>query len=156
MGSDGDSDHQPVFLQILNRGIQMKSPFKFNAHWLVNDYLVKSLKESWVVYTDNLHVSPASHFASNLKRIKEVSISLSVMKKEMEFKDLVEIEIMLSIFSHKFGFGFSSDEDKAALIDLESQKRKILLDREHEAKQKSRAIWLLCGDDNTPFSAKIC
>ena len=98
----------------------MRSPFKFNAHWLVNDDLVKLLKESWVVYTDNLHVSPASHFASNLKCIKDVSISWFVLKKEVEFKYLVEIEIMLTVLSHKIGFDFSSKEDKASLIELES------------------------------------
>ena len=76
----------------------MRSPFKLNAHWLVNDDLVKLLKESWVVYSDNLHVSPASHFASNLKRAKDVSISWSVLKKEVEFKDLVENEILLTVF----------------------------------------------------------
>ena len=42
---------------------------------------------------------------------------------------------MLSVFSHKFGFGFSSVEDKEALIILESRKRKILLEQEHEARQ---------------------
>ena len=98
VGSGGDSDHQPVFLQILNRGIQMRSPFKFNAHWLVHDYLVKSLKESWVVYSDNLHVSPTSHFASNIKLIKDVSIAWSVKKKEIEYKELVEIEILITVF----------------------------------------------------------
>ena len=134
----------------------MRSPFKFNSHWLENDDLVKLLKGSWVVFTDNFHVSPASHFASNLKRIKDVSISWSVKKKEMELKDLVQIENFLSAFSLRTGFGFYSEENKADLINLESRKRKILLDREHEATQKSRAIWLLCGDDNTPFSAKIC
>ena len=40
------------------------------------------------------------------------------------------------------------------MIELESQKRKILLDRENEARQKSRATWILCGDDNTPFFHK--
>ena len=63
---------------------------------------------------------PCYSFASNLKRIKDVSIAWSVKKKEMEFKYLVEIEIFLTVFSHKIGFGFSSDEDKATLIDLES------------------------------------
>ena len=98
VGSGSESDHQPIFLQILNRGIQLKSPFKFNPHWLENEDLVKSLKESWVVYSDNRHDSPASHFASNLKRIKEVSVAWFVKKKELEFKDLVEIENILYVF----------------------------------------------------------
>ena len=50
VGSGGESDHHPVFLQIFNRGIQLKSPFKFNPHWIGNEDLVKSLKDSWVVY----------------------------------------------------------------------------------------------------------
>ena len=134
MGSGGDSDHQPVFLQILNQGFQLKSPFKFNPNWLENEDLVKTLKDTWVAYFDNLHDSPASHFASNLKSLKDVSIVWSVKKMEIEYKELVEIEILISAFSHKIGFGFSSEEDKAGLIDLESRKRKILLDREHEAR----------------------
>ena len=73
-----------------------------------------------MVYSDNLHDSPASHFSFNIKRIKDVSIAWSVKKKEMEFKDLVEIELLLIVFSHKFGFGFSSNEDKVVLIELES------------------------------------
>ena len=67
----------------------------------------------------------------------------------------MEIEILISAFSHNIGFGFSSEEDKAGLIDLESRKRKILLDREHEARHKTRAICLICGDDNTPFFHKF-
>ena len=135
VGSGGESDHHPVFFQISNRGAQLKTPFKFNPHCLENEDLVNTLKAYWVVYDDNLLESPASQLISNIKRIKEVSIAWYVKKKESEFKDLVEIEIMLSVFSHKFGFGFSSVEDKEALIILEARKRKILLEREHEARQ---------------------
>ena len=52
------------------------------------------------------------------------------------------------------GFGFASVDDKIILLDLEMRKRTILLDRENEARQKSTAIWITCGDDNTSFFHK--
>ena len=81
-----------------------------------------------MVYSNNIHESPASHFALNIKKIKEVSVAWSVSKKEREFKDLVEIELMLVVISHQNGFGFLTEEDKVALIELEARKRKILLE----------------------------
>ena len=96
-------------------------------------------------------MSPTLHFSTNLKRIKDISICWSVKRKEQDLKDLVEIEILLEEACTKMGFGYSSEEDKESLVVLESRKRNILLDRENEARQKSRAIWLLCGDDNTPL-----
>ena len=127
-------DHQPVFLQLLNKDVRPRSPFKFNANWLLNEDLVSLLKASWKVYVDNPEVSPTSHFAANLKIIKEVSVSWSIMKKEQEIKDLVEIELLLVESFNKIGFGFSTKEDKSSLVDLETHKRKILYDREQEAR----------------------
>ena len=98
---------------------------------------------------------PAMHFADNLKRIKEISICWSVKKKVQHLKDLVAIEILLEEACTKVGFGFSSEEARESLVELESRKRNILLDRENEARQKSRDVWLLCGDDNTPFFHKF-
>ena len=154
VGRGGDSDHNPVFMQILNKDARPRSPFKFNANWLKNEEFVTLLKSSWIGFSDNLELSPAAHFASNLKKIKDVSISWPIKKKLQENKDLVEIETLLAESFHKMGFGFASEEDKSSLVDLESRKRKIFLEREQEARMKSRALWLLCGDDNTPFFHK--
>ena len=102
-----------------------------------------------------LLVSPASHFADNIKHIKEVSISWYVKQKDQADKDLVEIEQLLVDSFNKPGFGFISEDDKSSLISLESRRRKILLVREQEVRQKSRVVWLLCGDDNTSFSISL-
>ena len=82
--------------------------------------LISLLKDTWVVYNDNLVEPPASQFATNLKRIKDVSIPWSIKKKEMDIKYLVDIELMLEESFNKVGFGFASDEDKASLTVLES------------------------------------
>ena len=70
----------------------------------------------------------------NLKSIKDVSISWSVKKKPQDNKDLVEIEFLLVESLNKMGFGFSSEEDKYSLVELETRKRKILCGQEQEAR----------------------
>ena len=51
--------------------------------------------------------------------------------------------------------GFILEEDKLFLIEIESRKRTILCYQEKEARQKIRDLWLICGDDNTPFFHKF-
>ena len=82
---------QYSYFPILNQDLKPRSPFKFNAHWLLNEDFVSLLKDSWTVYVDNPLVTPALHFAANLKHNKEVSISWSIKRKAQEFKDLVEV-----------------------------------------------------------------
>ena len=44
VGCGGDSDRQPVFLQLLNKDVRPHSPFKFNANWLLNEYFLSLFK----------------------------------------------------------------------------------------------------------------
>lgn len=150
----GDSDHHPVFLHISNGENKPRSPFKFNSHWLKDEWFVKLLKDSWKVYEDNDLVTPTTHFTSNLKILKDVYICWSVEKHAQDCKDIVAIELKLIESFNKLGFVFFLEEVKTMLIGLEARKRLILLDREHAACQQSRAVWLTCGDDNIDFFHK--
>ena len=44
VGCGGESDHNPVFMQILNKDVRPRSPFKFNANWLKNEEFVTLFK----------------------------------------------------------------------------------------------------------------
>ena len=92
------------------------------------------------MYDDNYVLSPASQFSDNLKKIKNASICWSVKRKERDTKELAKIELLLENAFTNIGFGFSIEVDKDSLFGLESRRRKILLDREKEARQKNRAI----------------
>ena len=73
IGCGGDSNHRPVYLQILPSTPKAHCPFKFNTYWLENEEFVSLLKASWVVYEAYSEVSPTSQFAVNLKQLKDVS-----------------------------------------------------------------------------------
>ena len=129
----------------------LHSPFKFNPHWLEHEDLVLLLKNTWKFFDNNSVLSSASQFSKNLKKIKNVSICWSVKRKYRDTKELIEIELLLGNAYFNVGFGYTTKADNDSLYALEARRRNILLDREKEARQKSRAIWLLYGDDNTPF-----
>ena len=74
-------DHFLVFLEVRGHVKKPPAPFKFNATWLEDEDFVSLLKSTWIGFSDNLELSPATHFASNLKKIKDVSISWLVAKK---------------------------------------------------------------------------
>ena len=76
-------------------------------------------------------------------------------KKAQEIKDLVDIEFAMKVNLDTMVYGFNLEEKKLSLVDLETRKRTILCDWEKEARQKSRALWLLCRDNNTPFSINL-
>jgi hypothetical protein len=66
-------------------------------------------------------------------------------------QELINTEAELqSIYDSEKG-GFSSPEDKEALLMLEKKRRQLLQSREEEWRLKIRALWLHSGDENTKF-----
>eukprot|EP00253_Pinus_taeda_P028876 PITA_28876 len=66
-------------------------------------------------------------------------------QKDPEFINLI------TQLTDELGLGYLTDDTKLQLMNLESQKAKILLEKEEQWRLKSRAIWLQVGDGNTKF-----
>ena len=73
------------------------------------------------------------------------------MKKQNFILDLTKIEGNLEKIYDAKKLGIFCYEEKVILVDLEARKAKILKFEEEIRRQKSRAIWLSQGDNNTTF-----
>lgn len=70
-------------------------------------------------------------------------------KKKDQNEALNNIDKELGGLENPVGPGYESQESKDRIMILERQRRKILLDKEEEWRQKSSTVWLLLGDENT-------
>ena len=73
-------------------------------------------------------------------------------KKIFDEQALTHIETDLEELQNSDGSGILTNEDKdTGLFSLESNRNKILKEREEVLRIKIKAIWMECGDDNTKF-----
>ena len=69
----------------------------------------------------------------------------------MDDQAITQIEADLEEIQNTDRGGFITQEDKERLYTLESNRNKILEEREEVLRLKTRAICMECGDDNTKF-----
>jgi hypothetical protein len=149
VGSGGESDHYPIFMEIAGATRKPASPFKFNSGWLKEESFIKLVKEVWAPLGPTERV--AVQFARNLKSLKIATKSWEKRKKQQLEQDIISMEEALqSLYDSEKG-GFSTPTEKEALLSLEKNRRELLQAREEEWRQKSRALWLHSGDENTKF-----
>jgi hypothetical protein len=149
VGSGGESDHHPIFLEVAGRSKKPAIPFKFNSSWLKEEEFLALVKEIWTPITPGRLA--VVQFARNLKNLKKDTVEWARKKKQQDEHELINIEASLQSIYDSEGGGFASPEVKEALLVLEKKRRKLLEAKEAEWRLKNRALWLQSGDENTKF-----
>ena len=108
----GEYDHFLVFFEINDGSKKSPRPFKFDSNQLLYEGFVKLIKQSLTIYDNSSQESPSSHFANNLKKIRQLFIKWSGKKKESKDCALKSIEVELVEKYNENGFSFYSEETK--------------------------------------------
>jgi len=120
----GESDHFPIFLG-LTKGMKNHAiPLKFNVEWIKEESFIESVKEYWIPFDTNSGTPSTVHFFSNLKKVKQDTITWAQLKRFIEEKDLNEVEEYLNSIYEFDGGGHSSPNSKYHLLQLEKKKKK--------------------------------
>ena len=94
---------------------------------------------------------PGRAINENLIRIKNLTIQWVRNKKRVEREALHSIDEKIGILNSVDLLGYRTKDSRAQLFALETEKAKLLRQKEEDWRLKIRAIWLQAGDENTKF-----
>ena len=126
VGGFGDSDHNPILLEIAHGGDKPPSPFKFNGDWLNLEDFKNLIKSLWIPYNPELHRSVVIHFVENLCRAKQATKKWVNEKKVRDEQELKDIELALDETMSDPMKALSSEEEEEVLINMEKRRQTLL------------------------------
>ena len=88
IGSVCESDHPPIFLEVVGSMRKPTIPFKFNSTWLKEASFHNLVKEHWIPYDHRSGVSPTIWFATSLKNVEKEVVEWAHNKRQRDDQDL--------------------------------------------------------------------
>lgn len=151
VSSGGLSDHHPILLQVSDKKLKPRSPFKFFAGFLKEPEYMKMVSDFWTSQPPLRERRKARDFCDRLKQLKALTETWARTKRISDEQLLKDTEDQIALLTDEKGTGYLTDDTKTALNHLLGQKSKILQEKEELWRLKSRAIWLKAGDCYTKF-----
>jgi hypothetical protein len=141
--------HAPVLLQLGSGLSSVAHPFKLNPAWLREEYFDTLVRDVW----SDLHMQQAIKAQRRLvERLSCLKSQVKFWSMEKCFQDQLEmdkIEEGLNDLYHQKTQGLQNADIEQQLMKLEEDRKKLLLEEEERWRQKSRAIWIKSGDNNS-------
>jgi hypothetical protein len=148
IGSGGESDHSPVWLELEGTPQKSAAPFKFNSSWINDERFQQLIRTNWTNLRETKDSPTGIQFAPNLKHLKKLVIPWAKPKQLSEEQEVQTIEEKLILFQEDLETTFLSVEAHESLKTLEARRRILLAEQENSWRLKSIAIWLEKGDKN--------
>jgi exonuclease III len=151
------SDHAPIILQLDSYSHRSSYPFKFNPIWLGNPDFERLVSDVWTDQSYKNEPDVQRRISWKLKVLKSKVKCWARQQISKTFDRLSQLEhniqVLILEISEKKGIDHINLQQHLKL--LETERNNLLLIEEAHWHQKSRAIWINCGDNNTKFFHKF-
>lgn len=126
VGSGGESNHSPMFMEVVGSSLKHPSPFKFNSEWLKEESFLHLVKDNWSSFDQNYDIPIIVQFSRNLKKVKRAIVEWAHLKHQRDEHELLDIEIALQDLYELDGWGLVTPNSREALKFLEKKSRNLL------------------------------
>jgi hypothetical protein len=147
----GSSDHRSISLQWSTDKDSPLAPLKLSKVWIEDEDFSKLVSASYVKVCPQKSDPLMVQFAASINKLKSDIKKWVPLWKARSSRTLVETKEHRKTLYQILDEGPLSKEQLEGIKNLENTRLKWLKVEEQEWRQKSRAVWIKDGDNNTQF-----